>query len=137
MQSHALPRIGAFRFLAAAGAFLLAAAAFAAPTNVLIRVPAGTPSPAGLPELLSKWRDSGRVSNVLLLMQGRGEKPGEKTQFESLAVLEFPSENSADLWQRESAPALPAGLVVRRADNLVHFEITPRDSNKSIFVVNT
>lgn len=123
--------------LAVTGAALLAVAAAAAPTNVILRVPAGTPSPAGLPELLSKWRQSGQVSNVLLLTQGRGEKPGEKARFESLAVLEFPSENSADIWQREAAPALPAGLIVRRADTLVHFELTPRDSNKSIFVVNT
>lgn len=132
-----LARSGAFRLLAAACAAVLALAASAAPTNVLIRVPAGSPTPAGLPELLAQWRQSGQVANVLLLTEGRGEKPGEAAQFSSLAVLEFPSENSATIWEKESAPSLPAGLIVRRADTLVHFELTPRDSNRSIFVVNT
>lgn len=52
-------------------------------------------------------------------------------------VLEFSSENSAEIWQRAAAPALPAGLIVRRADALAHGELTPRDSRRSVFVVNT
>ena len=125
------------RFSLAFSAFLLAAlAAVAAPANVLLRVPAGAPVPAELPALLAQWRQSGQVSSVLLLTQGRAEKTGEKAVFEALAVLEFPSENSAEIWQREAAPSLPAGLTVRRADALVHGELTPRDSNRSIFVVN-
>ncbi len=113
-----------------------ALAAVASPTNVLIRVPAGTPSPAGLPELLSKWRQSGQVSNVLFLTQGKAEKPEHPAVFESLAVLEFQSEGSYQSWQKECAPALPAGLIVRQADALAHGEINPRDSNHSVFVVN-
>ncbi|MBX3749939.1 MAG: substrate-binding domain-containing protein [Opitutaceae bacterium] len=136
MNTPTFTRLGARRLLAAACAAMLALAAAAAPTNVLIRVPAGSPTPAGLPELLAQWRQSGQVANVLLLTQGRGEKAGEAAQFEALAVLEFPSENSAAIWEKDSAPALPAGLIVRRADALVHIELTPRDSNRSIFVVN-
>ncbi len=127
------------RFYLALAPFILAAAAFAVPANVVIRVPAGSPLPAELAPLLAKWRQSGQVANALLLTQGRAENPGpdRKAQLEAFAVLEFPSENSADLWQRESASALPAGLIVRRADVLVHGELSPRDSNHSVFVVNT
>lgn len=127
------------RFLLALAPIIFAAAAFAVPANVVIRVPAGSPMPAELAPLLAKWRQSGQVANALLLTQGRAENPGpdRKAQLEAFAVLEFPSENSADIWQRESAPALPAGLIVRRADVLVHGELSPRDSNHSVFVVNT
>lgn len=119
------------------GALLVAAAAaVAAPTNVLIRVPAGAPVPAELPGLLAKWRQSGQISGVTFLTQARPEKAGEKAPFESLAVLEFPGEGSYEAWRREGAPALPAGLMVRRADALTHGELTPRDSNRSVFVVN-
>lgn len=116
--------------------FLLAAVtASAAPTNVIIRSPAGAPAPAELSTLLSKWRQSGQVSGVLFLTDGRPEKSGEAA-FGALAVLEFPSEESYHVWQREDAPQLPAGLTVRQADALAHGELTPRDSNRSIFVVN-
>ena len=118
-------------------ALSLAASALAAQAHVLIRVPAGSPQPAALAPLLAKWRQSGQVANVLLLTRGKAEKPDGKAQFETLVVLEFPSENSAEIWQKESAPALPAGLIVRRADALAHGELSPRDSNRSIFVANT
>jgi hypothetical protein len=52
-------------------------------------------------------------------------------------VLEFPNDNAVDAWERDAAPALPAGLIVRRADALAHGELSPRDSNRSVFVVNT
>lgn len=138
MKIPALPSV-LRRCLAAAGAVLLTAAAVAAPTNVLIRVPAGAPSPAELPTLLAQWRQSGQVANVLFLTQGKAEKvqADRHAQFESLAVLEFQSEGSYEAWQRDAAPALPAGLIVRRADALAHGELTPRDSNRSVFVVNT
>ncbi len=118
---------------------IFATAVWAVPANVVIRVPAGQPMPAEVASLLAQWRQSGQVANALLLTQGRAENPGSdhKAQFETFAVLEFPSENSAEIWQKESAPALPAGLIVRRADALVHNELSPRDSNHSIFVVNT
>ena len=114
-----------------------AVAAFAVPANVLIRVPAGTPMPAELPPLLSKWRQSGQVANALLLTQGKPETAAHPATFETLVVLEFPNEAAADRWQSEAAPALSAGLIVRHADALVHGELSPRDSNHSIFIVNT
>ncbi len=116
---------------------LAAVAAQAAPTNVIIRTPAGAALPEALGPLLAKWRQSGQVSGVLFLTEGRSEKPEHPAKFGALAVLEFPDDNSADLWQRDAAPALPAGLIVRRADALAHGELSPRDSNHSIFVVNT
>ena len=110
--------------------------AVAAPTSVLIRTQQGAASPAELPQLLSKWRQSGQVANVLLLTQGRTEKPDHKTIFDTLVVLEFPNEAAYETWKRDAAPALPSGLLVHRADALVHGELTPRDSNRSVFIVN-
>lgn len=125
------------KILLAAASLCLAAQAFAAPAHVLIRVRAGTPLPAELAPLLAQWKKSGQLSGVVLLTQGKPEKPGDKAIFESLALLEFPNENSAELWQRDAAPSLPAGLRVRRADALVHGELSPRDSKHSVFLVNT
>ena len=125
------------RFALVCTLVLGALAAVAAPTNVLIRVPAGTPSPAALPELLAKWRQSGQVSNVLLLTSGKPEKAERAAKFETLVVLEFLSEGSYEAWQKDAAPSLPTGLIVRRADALAHGELSPRDSNRSVFVVNT
>ncbi|MEI7566885.1 MAG: substrate-binding domain-containing protein [Opitutaceae bacterium] len=109
----------------------------AAVANVIIRSPAGAPLPEGLGALLSKWRQSGQVAGALFLTDGRSEKPERSAKFGALVVLEFPSENSADIWQRDAALALPAGLIVRRADALAHGELSPRDSNHSVFIVNT
>jgi phosphate transport system substrate-binding protein len=53
-----------------------------------------------------------------------------------VVVLEFANEGSVAAWERDAAPALPKGLIVRRADALVHGEVSPRDSNHSIFIVN-
>lgn len=114
-----------------------AASLVAAPTNVIIRVPAGTATPAGLPELLSKWRQSGQVANVLLLTQGKAERPEYPAKFDSIAILEFASDRACAVWEKQAASELPAGLIVRRAQALAHGEISPRDSNHSVFVVNT
>ncbi|MDB6114336.1 MAG: phosphate transporter periplasmic phosphate-binding protein [Lacunisphaera sp.] len=140
MKRFPVPAVSAFtRWLPRFGALLAlcaGVAAFAAPTNAIIRVPAGAATPAGLPELLSKWRQSGQVANVLFLTQGKPEKPEHPAQFEAFVVLEFPNEAAYEAWNRNAAPELPAGLVAHQADALAHGELTPRDSNHSIFVVN-
>lgn len=115
------------------GAVLVAAT----PAHVLIRVPAGTPLPAELAPLLAKWRQTGQVANVLLLTQGKSEKPEHPAKFESFAVLEFSSEDACGAWQKEAAPLLPAGLIVRRADVLAQGGMAPNDSLHSCFIVNT
>lgn len=115
----------------------LAAAALAAPVNVVIRVSAGAPLPAKLTPLLTEWRQTGQVSNVLFLAEGKPEKPDAKALFEALAVLEFTDEGSFDTWHKQAEPLLPAGLIVRRADVLTNGELSPRNSKHSIFVVNT
>lgn len=118
------------------GLLVAAVSVLASPTNVLIRTPVGQAVPSELPTLLSQWRQSGQVSGVLFLTDGRPEKAGATAAFGALAVLEFPNEESYQTWQREAAPHLPAGLTVRQADALAHGELSPRDSNRSIFVVN-
>ena len=111
--------------------------AVAEPVNVVVRVPVGTVSPAGLPGLLAKWRRSGQVTNSLLLIQGRADKPDRVAKFESLAVLEFQDEASYAAWERGPAAALPTGLQVRRADVLARGEPLPHDRKRAAFVVNT
>jgi phosphate transport system substrate-binding protein len=127
------------RFLALLSAVLALglSSASAAPANVIIRTPAGVPAPAELAPLLAKWRQSGQVANVLFLTDGKSEKPERTAKFGALVVLEFPNDNAVDVWERDAAPALPAGLTVRRADALAHGELSPRDSNRSVFIVNT
>ena len=127
------------KFLSAVASLVFATAVLAAPANVIVRVPTGTPMPPELVPLLVQWRQSGLVAHTLLLTHGQVENPGpdRKAQFETFAVLEFSSERAADLWDRDAAPALPAGLIVRRADVLVHGELSPRDRSHSFFIVNT
>src|SRR4051812_2539546 len=84
----------------------LVAFAAAAPTHVIIRVPAGTPLPAELAPLLSQWRQSGEIVGVLFLTQGHSEKPERAAKFEALAVLEFASETACETWEKKSASAL-------------------------------
>lgn len=99
---------------------------------MLITVPAGERAPDDYLARLASWRQSGQASSILFLEQDQKDKPA----FESLALLEFPSEGSYETWRREEASKLAAPLVVRRADALIHGELTPRDSTKSVFLVN-
>src|SRR5438270_4713641 len=112
---------------------LRAAPACAKSAHVLIIVPPGATAPAGFAQQLATWRQSGEVSSALLLDQNQMNDPG----FASLALLEFPSEGLYERWNRDEAPKLGAPLLVKRADVLTHDEVYPRDSNKSVFLVNT
>jgi len=93
--------------------------------------------PVELTPLLSSWRKAGNVAGLLLLTQGRSEKSERTAKFESLAVLEFSSEQAYLTWQHDLAPRLPAGLIVRRADILAQNQAQNIDHTRAIFVVNT
>ena len=112
---------------------LFALGAVAKPAHVIIVVPPGAAAPAGFADQLASWRQSGQVSSALLLDENQKKDPG----FATVALLEFPSEGSYDHWNKEEAPKVPAPLAVKRADVLTHGEVYPRDSNKSVFLVNT
>ena len=114
----------------------LASLAVAKPQVVLIRVPAGQQTPSVLPSSLSTWRQAGQVANVLFLTNSKAKKTNQTAKFDSLTVLEFEDESSCDSWLTTLAPTLPKGLIIRHAKSLVHGEISPRDSNHSIFVIN-
>jgi phosphate transport system substrate-binding protein len=118
--------------VAAFAAGLCAWPALAAQQQVIVTLPAGATAPAGYAEQLSSWRQSGQVANVLVLEANPRDKPA----FGSLVVLEFPSEGSLDAWRKEGATKLAARLTWKQADVMTHAEITPRDSNRSTFVVN-
>ena len=107
--------------------------ALAAPAHVLIVAPPGTAAPAGFAEVLARWRQSGEVASALLLEANQAKDPG----FASLALVEFPSEGSFEHWSKNEASKLEAPLTYKRADVLMHGEVYPRDSNKSVFLVNT
>ena len=111
----------------------LANPVFAAPAHVLLVTPAGSTTAATLPDLLATWRQSGIVSNAVLLEQNQPKQAG----FESLTLLEFPSAESYERWQKDEASKIPAPLTLRAADVIIHGEVYPRDSNKSVFLVNT
>lgn len=126
-------RLGAFVAWATAAALLLAALpAWAQPAHVLVRVPAGAAAPAELNEALSSWRQSGHTSNITRVESTQKEAPG----FNTLLMLEFPTEGHFDTWQREEAGKLKAPVQYRRADLLSRNELTPKDSNNSVYKVN-
>jgi phosphate transport system substrate-binding protein len=112
---------------------LLALGAVAKPAHVIIVVPPGAAPPAGFADQLAAWRQSGQVSSALLLDEDQKKDPG----FATLALLEFPNEGAYDHWNKEEAAKIPAPATVQRADVLTHAEVYPRDSNKSVFLVNT
>lgn len=111
---------------------LFALPASAAPQHVIVTLPVGARAPEKFSETLASWRQSGQVSNVLWLDSAQKDDAG----FTTLVTLEFPSEGSYDAWVKEGAPKLVAPLVVKQADLLTKGELTPRDSNKSVFKVN-
>jgi hypothetical protein len=67
-------------------ALLAASAASAAPSYVVITVPAAAPGAASLPALLADWRKNGLVSDDFLLASAPAKAPA----FSQVAVLEFP-----------------------------------------------
>lgn len=126
-------RAGAFARWAAAAALLLAALpAWAQPAHVLVRVPAGAATPADLGDTLSSWRQSGHTSNITRIEATQKEDPG----FTTLLMLEFPSEGHYETWRREEAGKLKAPVQYKRADLLARNELTPKDSNNSVYKVN-
>src|SRR2546430_942274 len=112
---------------------LVSLSTLAAPAHVLIVAPPGTTAPPGFAAQLASWRQSGEVANALLLEESQPKDPG----FASLALLEFPSEGSFEHWSKEEAAKIKAPLTYKREDVIVHGEVYPRDSNKSVFLVNT
>ena len=114
----------------------LAVAGQAAPLHVLLRVAADSAMPVELPGLLAQWLGSGQVSEVLLLTEGRPEKPGAAAGFKAMGVLKFSEEAAYQAWMKDAARSLPPGVIMRRAEVLTHDEIVPRDQRQSVFVVN-
>jgi phosphate transport system substrate-binding protein len=107
--------------------------AFAAPTQVLVTIPAGATPPAGFGETLSAWKFSGQVATIHVLEQNQKDRAG----FRTMAILEFPSEGSYEAWRKEGAPKLAAPVAWKHADVMTHAEISPRDSNRSTWIVDS
>ena len=107
--------------------------ALALPTQVLVTVPADANPPVNLGEMFSAWKFSGQVATIHVLEQAQKGKAA----FRSFAILEFPSEGSYEAWRKEGAPKLPASVTWKHADVMTHAEISPRDSNRSTWIVNS
>lgn len=124
---------GAFtKWVAVVISLLVALPAFAQPAHVLLRVPAGASAPAELDQALASWRQSGHASNITRIDATQQEAPG----FSRLIMLEFPSEGHYETWMREDASKLKAPVQFKRADLLARNELTPKDSNNSVYKVN-
>lgn len=121
--------------LSTVAVLVFAAPAFGAPAQALITLPPGAVAQDGFVEQLATWRQDGTVATIHLLEQG--ERPDEKPGFASLALLEFDNEDAYTNWRAQADTVLKAPLRVDRVDVLAHGELTPRDSNKSIFEVKT
>lgn len=132
MKFHVNPLQSVLKAWLACLLFIAPMFALAEPVHVIVRLPEGARAPEGIAETFAGWRQSGQVANVLWLDRAQKEDAG----FETLIALEFPSEGSYQAWRREGQPKLTAPLEVNRADLLAKGEITPRDSNRSVFKVN-
>lgn len=101
------------------------------PAYVLLRIPPGEETPAGLLERVRAWQRSGAVDRAVWL----SAVPSDKPAFTALVTLEFSSERSFARWHEvESEKLAPASA--RRADLLTRGETVPRDSRKAVFKAN-
>jgi len=133
-----LPRIrGVLSHFLAMALLLLVFPVLAQPAHVLVSVPTGASEPDDLSSHLAYWRQSGHISSVLRIDSTTPQPSATAAAFTTLVLLEFPSEGSWQAWQREEAHKLASPLVVKRADLLSKGELTPKDSNNSVFQVNT
>ena len=120
--------------LLATAAFVgLAAPALAEPAHVILDLPDGAALPADLAPIVSKWRQSGDVADVLWLSSNQRQN----SAFDTLVELDFPSDADYRRWAQKDASALQAPIEVHKVDAVVHGETFPRDSNYSTFRVAT
>jgi phosphate transport system substrate-binding protein len=120
-------------FLLATAALGFAAPAFAAPAHVILTVPAGARLPADLAPTLSRWRQAGEVADVLWLSADQREGAA----FDTFVELDFASEAAYRNWAAKDAPQLRAPVEIHPVEAVVHGETFPRDSNHSVFQVDT
>ena len=87
------------------------------PAYALITQPVGKTAPADYAAQLASAKASGEISDVVLLKS----KPSAEgpVGFDSIAVVEFPSEDAFSKWMAGATSKLGGDLVVRRADLLV------------------
>ena len=108
-----------------------AANAAAKPAHIIITVPATTVA-GDLPAKLASWRQSGLISNVVLVES----ESNQESNFSTVAVLEFPDDGARNKWEHDAAGDLGAELIVTRANSLVYGEKSPRDSSIARFLVS-
>lgn len=119
--------------LVAGAALAFATPALAEQAHVLLTIPAGEKVPADLAPTLSKWRQSGEVADVLWLDANQRDA----TAFETLVLLDFPDEAGYAAWAAKDAAALQAPVVQHHVTAEIHGETYPRDSNYSVFQVDS
>lgn len=105
--------------------------AHASSSYILLTAPVGAENSKNLAQQLSKWRQMGLVSDAQLL----ANDTEDKSMYEQLGILEFHNEAARDRWQKVGKSQVGKDVIVTPVEALAHGEKTPRNSNKSIFVV--
>jgi len=126
-------RVSVGLLAATAGAILAAIPAAAEPTHVILTVPPGTAVPANLPATIAAWRQSGEIADEVWLDSSQRDAGA----FATFVALDFPSEADYARWAKKDAPALDKSIEVRHAAGLADGQTFPRDSNHSVFRVDT
>jgi hypothetical protein len=119
--------------LLALTAMLAAAPILAEPTHAILTIPAGTAAPANLAATIAAWRQSGEIADEIWLDSSQRDGAA----FVTFIALDFPSEADYDRWAKRDAPTLDKSIELRHASGLTDGQTFPRDSNHSVFRIDT
>ncbi|HZU65340.1 MAG TPA: substrate-binding domain-containing protein [Novosphingobium sp.] len=117
----------------ALAALLAATPALAEPAHILITVPAQARAPADFATTVANWRQAGEIADAIWL-EADGREGGS---FQTFVQLDFPGEAELKAWQASEGARLAAPLEAHRVAILTHGETLPRDSNLSVFQVDS
>jgi phosphate transport system substrate-binding protein len=112
---------------------LCATPALADPAHVIVTVPVGAKLPADLSSTIANWRQNGDIADAIWLESTQRDNAA----FDTFVELDFPSDADYRAWLAKDASTLKAPLEVHKVTAVVHGETYPRDSNLSVFQVDT
>lgn len=107
-------------------------AALAEPTAVVMTTPVGEESDASLEVLISSWKATPTVTEVLHIRN----QTADAGKFGDLVAISFASEAAHRDWVRTEQSKIDDDVRVRSARILTDGEITPRDTKSAVFKIN-
>jgi hypothetical protein len=107
-------------------------AALAEPTAVVMTTPVGEESDASLDALISSWKATPTVTEVLHIRN----QAVDSGKFGDLVAISFASEAAHQAWVSTEQSKIDEDVRVRSARVLTDGEITPRDTNSAVFKIN-